>query len=389
MKRVVVLKIDDYNQSVLKEKIQEVFLKHFSVDRKFDPSDKILLKPNLLMEAAPEEAITTHPAIVGAVGAFFKGRGNPVFVADSPGGFASYKSMDQLYEKTGIKTAADSEGIDLLYPTQSTVLENIPLCWWAVDATKSDRNGFQMINIAKLKTHNVMVLTLATKNLYGCISGLHKSHLHKEYPKTKDFTNVMFKLYNLIKPKLNIVDGILAMEGNGPAKLGKPKKLGLFIIGDDALYTDYAISKVLGIRDESNPLIKEAKRRGLLDDRELEIISECENKNFSGLELPPPLIVNNIPSLLLKILIPLIGFGPVIDSGKCRLCGKCIEVCPQNAIHSNKKLRINRKRCIMCMCCAEMCPFGAVAMRQNILIKLIKSILNVFNKNKKLKVILY
>ena len=96
-----------------------------------------------------------------------------------------------------------NEGIDLLYPTQSKVVEGIPLCWWAVDATKSGESGFQMINIAKLKTHNLMVLTLATKNLYGCISGLHKSHLHKEYPKTKDFTNVMFKLYNLIKPKLN------------------------------------------------------------------------------------------------------------------------------------------------------------------------------------------
>ena len=153
------------------------------------------------------------------------------------------------------------------------------------------------------------------------------------------------------------------------------------------MYTDYAISKVLGIKDESNPLIKEARRRGLLNVRELEIISEFENKNFSGLELPPPLILNNIPSLLLKILIPLIGFGPVIDSGKCRLCGKCIEVCPQNAIRANKKIRINRKRCIMCMCCAEMCLYGAVAVRQNILIKLIKRILNAFNKNKKLKVV--
>lgn len=377
MKKVVILKIEDYNAAVIKERIKETLEKHFDTANIFSPEDKIVLKPNLLMEASVEEAITTHPLIIEAAGKIFKEKGNSVFVADSPGGFVGNKDMDLIYEKTGIKAVAQNNGFDLLYPTQSTIVNDIPLCWWAADCNKAG-SGFKMVNLAKLKTHDVMVLTLATKNLYGCISGLFKSHLHKMHPKTEDFTSVVLKLYEMLKPGLNIVDGILALSGNGPAKRGKPVKLGLVIIGDDALYTDYAISKTLGIKDKDNPLIKEAKIRGLLKEEELEIVSELKEETIRNFELPDPFIVNSIPAPLLKLIMPLIGFRPEIDSKKCRLCGKCIQVCPKRAITMNKTLRMDYKRCIMCMCCSEMCPHAAIDLHVNPLIRGIKKIYKCF-----------
>jgi len=225
-----------------------------------------------------------------------------------------------------------------------------------------------------LKTHDVMVLTLATKNLYGCISGLHKSYLHKMHPKTRDLAGVILKLYEMLKPSLNIVDGILSLQGNGPAKRGKPRKLGLVVLGDDALYTDYVINRVLGLKDNDNPLIKEAKIRGLLKEDELEVISDISADTIEGFELPDPFIVNSIPSPLLNLLMPLIGFRPVINSKQCRLCGKCVQVCPKSAIHLNKTLRIDYKHCIMCMCCSEMCPYAAIGVDNSLLIKIIKRI---------------
>jgi len=377
MKKVVILKIEDYNRGIIKEKIKQALEEHFDIFKLFDTKDKIVLKPNLLMEATPEEAITTHPFFIEAVGQIFREKGNAVFVADSPGGFVSNKDMDLIYEKTGIKEAAQNNGFDLLYPTQSFVINDIPICWWAAGCNKP-QDGFKMINLAKLKTHDVMVLTLATKNLYGCISGLHKSHLHKMHPKTEDFTGVVLKLYEMVKPALNIVDGILALSGNGPAKRGRPKKLGLVIIGEDALYTDYAISKTLGIKDKDNPLIKEAKIRGWLKEEELELISELKEETVKDFEFPDPFIINSIPSPLLNLLTPLIGFKPAIDLKKCRLCGKCIQVCPKKAINLNKTLRIDYKRCIMCMCCSEMCPHAAIDISTNPLIKAVKKIYKCF-----------
>jgi len=377
MKKVVILKIEDYNREIIKDKIREALEKHFDISKLFNAADKIVLKPNLLMEAAPDEAITTHPLFIEAVGQIFKERGNAVLVADSPGGFVGNKDMDSIYEKTGIRGISQNNGFDLLYPTQSFIVDDMPICWWAHDCSKTD-NGFKMINLAKLKTHDVMVLTLATKNLYGCISGLHKSYLHKIHPKTKDFTGIVLKLYEMVKPALNIVDGILALSGNGPAKRGRPRKLGLVILGDDALYTDYAISKMLGIKDKDNPLIKEAKIRGYLKEEELEVVSELDREIIKGFELPDPFIVNSIPAPLLNLLRPLIGFKPAIDLKKCRLCGKCVQVCPKRAISFNKTLRIDYKRCIMCMCCSEMCPHAAIDINTNLLIKVIKKIYKCF-----------
>jgi len=372
MKKVIILKIEDYNHDTLKEKIKAALNKHFRISENFKPADKIVLKPNLLMEASPKEAITTHPLFIEVVGEIFKEMGNNVFVADSPGGFVSNKDMDSVYEKTGIKDVASRNGFGLLYPTEAAVSEGMPLCWWADNCAKD--NGFKMINLAKLKTHDVMVLTLAAKNLYGCISGLHKSHLHKMHPKTRDLTGVVLKLYEILKPKLNIVDGILSLEGNGPAKRGRPRKLGLVILGDDALYTDYAISRALGLKDNDNPLIKEAKIRGLLKEDELEVISDLGAGEIKNFELPDPFIVNSIPSPLLNLLMPLFGFRPVINLKQCRLCGKCVQVCPKNAIHLNKTLRIDYKHCIMCMCCSEMCPYAAIDVGSSLLIKIIKKI---------------
>lgn len=373
MKKVVVLRIEDYERDRLKLRIKEALDKYFNLPELFSDTDKIVLKPNLLMEAYPEEAITTHPAVVESVGKIFKERGNAVFVADSPGGFVSNRDMDFVYEKTGIKDVSQANGFDLLYPTQSSIVESLPICWWAADCNKAG-SGFSMVNISKLKTHDVMVLTLAAKNLYGCISGLHKSHLHKMHPKTQDFTGIILKLYEMLKPRLNIVDGILALCGNGPAKSGRPIELGLVVIGDDALYTDYAIGKILGVKDKDNPLIKEAKKRGLLKDEELELVSELNGKVIKNFELPDPFILNSIPSPLLNLFMPLVGFRPEIDFKKCKLCGKCMQVCPKKAISLDKTLRIDYKRCIMCMCCSEMCPHAAIDVNTNSLIKIIKKI---------------
>jgi uncharacterized protein (DUF362 family)/Pyruvate/2-oxoacid:ferredoxin oxidoreductase delta subunit len=361
-KKVVILKIDKYETDALKDKLEEAILKYFSFSQLFPAGSKVLLKPNLLMAASPEEAIVTHPLFVEAIGNIFKEKGYPVFVADSSGGFISNKDADYIYEATGIKEVAARGAFELLYPQESRINEGFPLCWWTQE--------FKMINLPKLKTHDIMILTLAVKNLYGCISGLHKSHLHYLNPKTEEFTKVIIKLYKMIKPSLNIVDGILALEGEGPAKRGSPRKLGIVVLGDDALYTDYAISRLLGLDDEFNPLIKQAKRDGLLIEENLEVVSQVQDLVFKDFKFPPPFILNRIPSFLFPFIKLFLKFKPMIDIENCTGCAVCKKVCPAGAIEIGKKAHIDHRRCIMCMCCSEMCRFGAVNLNKSVFLKL-------------------
>lgn len=365
MKKVIILKVEDYNFDILKERLKEAIFKHFSVEKLFSNQDKILLKPNLLMESRPEEAITTHPVFIAAVGMILKELGFKVAVADSPGGFASDRDMDFIYERTGIKEVAASFGFDLLYPTKSFIRQGLPLCWWL--------EGYKMINLPKLKTHDIMILTLAAKNLYGCISGLHKSHLHKVYTKSEDFSGVVLKLYKEIKPSLNIVDGILALEGHGPAKSGRPKKTGVVVLGDDALYTDYVIAKVMGLSEANNPLIRQAKREGLISEEDLEVISEIEPGHFKDFKFPLPFIVDYLPAPLISCVKPFLKFKPAINSKKCCGCAKCKEICPQAAIEINDgHAVIDYSKCIMCMCCSEVCRFAAVQLSRGFLLDSLK-----------------
>jgi uncharacterized protein (DUF362 family)/Pyruvate/2-oxoacid:ferredoxin oxidoreductase delta subunit len=365
MKKVVVLKIDEYNVDVIKDKIQTAILNHFSFDNLFSGQDKILLKPNLLMPSTPDEAIVTHPAVIEGVGRVFKDKGFSVSIADSPGGFLLQRDMESIYESLGVKEIAQSCGFNLLFPQENILRESIPLSWWV--------DQFKMVNIAKLKTHEITVLTLATKNLYGCISGLYKSHLHKMYPKTGDLIEVILKLYRMIKPSLNIVDGILALEGDGPVKRGIPRKLGVVVIGDDALYTDYVISKLVNLDENLNPLIKKAKEKGFIKDDDLEVVTELDY-TITDFKFPAPFVLNGLPPFLLK-LIKVLKYKPVINKEKCVGCGMCEKICPNRAIIIKKgQAVIDYKRCIVCMCCSEMCQFAAVDSRRSFFLKAINKV---------------
>ncbi|MBU2102136.1 MAG: DUF362 domain-containing protein [Candidatus Omnitrophota bacterium] len=362
-KKVILLKIDDYNPKVLGARVREALDMHFPLPQWIKPHSKILLKPNLLMAATPEEAVTTHPVFIEVVGQIFQEAGYPVSIADSPGGFISDKDVAGLYEELGLTILAQRNNFELLFPTESFIDQELPLCWWS--------RGFTMINLPKLKTHEIMVLTLATKNLYGCISGLHKSHLHHMHPQTDSFAYIITKLYRMLNPPLSIVDGILAMEGHGPAKKGKPRKLGLVAIGNDALYTDYVISRFLSLPEAANPLVRQARREGLFELSELEYISEFDS-NVTDFNFPPPFIINRLPAKVVSLLKSFFKFRPTIDISRCTACAMCVRVCPQKAITMKVgKATIDHSRCIMCMCCGEMCRFGAVDIDKSAVLKIL------------------
>jgi len=360
-KRVILLRVKEYSLSLLKQEIKKALDNFFSLD-KMIKGNKVLLKPNLLTSVNPNYAITTHPVFVEAVGCVFKEKGLDVYIADNPSVFNTETSVEKVYRETQIEDLAYRNNFKLLYPSSTYILEGIPFSKWSRD--------FTIINLPKFKTHNITIITCAVKNLYGCISGAYKNILHKLYPKTKDFIGLLLELYKLIKPTLSIVDGIVSLEGEGPATGGVPRHTEFVAIGDDALCVDYAVSRIIGLSKDKNPLIRLAEAKGYFNSNSVKIVSESDF-TVKDFKLPSQFFVNNLPIFVIKMLSPFIKIYPKVNRDLCRGCNDCIKSCPLSAIVIKKqKAWIDYSKCIRCMCCFEVCRFKAIGIEKSFLLKI-------------------
>ncbi|MEE8317831.1 MAG: DUF362 domain-containing protein, partial [Candidatus Omnitrophota bacterium] len=231
---------------------------------------------------------------------------------------------------------------------------------------KSDKN----ISFPKMKTHRLMCLTGGLKNMYVAVSGLNKSQRHKQFPLPEEFSSVLIDVFEAVRPCLVLMDGIIAMDGDGPTA-GTLKDVGLLIAGEDSVAIDSVFSYLIGMNPLDILTTKEASRRGLgqvaLEKIEIkgESIRECFIKEF---RLPGSKITSNLPQPVIKILAAFIKFGPYINEHLCKKCRICQETCPVSAITINEKIsRIDRRRCIRCMCCHEVCPYNSIGLKRSIL----------------------
>ncbi len=110
------------------------------------------------------------------------------------------------------------------------------------------------------------LLTLGVKNLFGCIVGFEKQQWHLRTGVDREmFAALLVRIYQTVKPRFTILDGILAMEGEGPGKGGRPKDLGILMGSADAVALDRAVCRLLGLDEEALPTNKMAGKFGLLD----------------------------------------------------------------------------------------------------------------------------
>ena len=98
--------------------------------------------------------------------------------------------------------------------------------------------------------------------MYGAVSGLNKSELHRRFPRPEEFVNVLVDVFQEVRPDVVLMDGIVAMDGNGPAS-GTLKDAGLLICGEDSVAVDSVFSYLIGINLLKLLTTKEAYRRGL------------------------------------------------------------------------------------------------------------------------------
>ncbi|KUG03730.1 iron-sulfur cluster-binding protein [hydrocarbon metagenome] len=363
MPLVALVRCEDYDYSHVKTAV-EIGLELLGGPERFIQSgEKILLKPNLLAPAPPEECVTTHPSVFKAVGEILMVRGVRISYGDSPAmsspiNTARKSGIYQAGQELGIEMADFNEGIKVSFPEgkqhKSFIL--------ARGVVESDG----IISIAKMKTHGLTRLTGAVKNQFGCIPGVLKGEFHAKLPELDDFATMLVDLNLLLKPRLYIMDGIIAMEGNGP-RGGKPREMNVLMFSADPVALDATMCRMLGVKPDDVPTIRIGQKNGLgqYEEESVTLVGDpLRAFQVSDFSVARSGLASSIKSTRLRnIIVP----RPDIKKDKCIRCGICVDMCPVDpkAVdwENNEKEKppvYNYDLCIRCYCCQETCPEGAI-----------------------------
>lgn len=322
---------------------------------------RVLVKPNLLLPAPPDKAITTHPLICRAVVQYLLDKGAQVQVSDSPG----VGSFRKVLTETGYKEALD--GLDVvLKPFEGSVEVDIGDPFGRIPIAQEAIEADRVINLAKLKTHAQMFLTLGVKNIFGCIVGLRKPEWHMRAGVDRlVFGRLLVQIYQAVAPAFTIVDGILALEGQGPGKSGQTRELGLLLGGANAHAVDKTICTLLGLDPGELLTSAQAKKMGLFDGTvhvsgDIQIVDDFRFPELNSLSMGPESFNRFMRKYVLQ--------KPVVDNNKCKLCGECWKICPAKAIdHNIRGVQFDYDLCIRCYCCLEVCLHGAICAKEPLL----------------------
>ena len=339
------------------------------------PQDTVLLKPNLLQGQAPERCVTTHPAVVAAVARLLIEHGCRVVIADSPGAGIIYSepNLRRAYARSGIAAAAEEAGAALNYDTGSRiipfpegeVMKQFPIITPAADADA-------IVVVSKAKTHMWTRMTAAAKNLFGLIPGLEKPVFHFRFQDEYAFGSMLVDLNECMRPRLQVVDAVMGMEGDGP-QAGSPRKIGVILAGSDYAAVDTVLARLIGMDPLEIGTTRSAAARGLFDLSAVRTVGDDPAKFVVPDFLKPSTYSGGRAGPWRRVVLAVVRrFGrvyaprPGVVAGACIGCGKCERICPMHAVTLREgKATIDLSLCIRCYCCHEICTEHAIALSRS------------------------
>jgi uncharacterized protein (DUF362 family)/Pyruvate/2-oxoacid:ferredoxin oxidoreductase delta subunit len=309
------------------------------------------------------------------------------FVADSPGAGVPFTraGLRRVYRETGLLDLAERTGTELNWDT-TVVQVALPRgkLLKRLDVIRPVLEADLVIAMPKLKTHVFTALTGATKILFGIVPGLAKPGYHAKLGSSDRFAEMLLDIVDYIRPSLFVMDGVLAMEGDGPGSHGSPRPVGVLLASRNAVAMDVVACQLIGADPRQVPMLQAAKIRGWWDGslRDIDIVGEhVQEAVVPDFQLPqthPPggdgLISLGMPA---KALHPLFrsALTPRVapQRSRCTACRTCVRGCPQGAVSIVDGLAtVDDANCIRCYCCHELCPESAIQLRYSWLGRLVR-----------------
>jgi uncharacterized protein (DUF362 family)/ferredoxin len=380
--KVVIIGCESYDRDLVYKRLKKGIDLLGGIDKFVNKDEKVLLKPNLLRGKDPDAAVTTHPSVFEAVIKILQDSGiDEITYGDSPGvgtpaGAAKASRLQEVAKNFDIPLAdfKDGQSVDY-YAGQVTKKFQIANGVLEADA---------IISLPKMKTHGLTRITGAVKNNFGCVYGLNKGMSHGRYQDAGSFSKMLIDLNRYLsnKMRLTIMDGVLMMEGNGPAS-GKAKVMEVLMLSDDPVALDASFARMIDLDPDYVPTIKYGHEMGLgnKDPENILLLGDDASLFFDPeFDVVRKPVDTDERSKLANFgkLKGLLLQKPVVDKDKCIGCGICQEACPLEKKAIKMVTRTRRTyplylyhHCIRCYCCQEMCPEGAISVKTPLLGKLL------------------
>ena len=335
----------------------------------------VIIKANLVSAMKPDEAATTHPTLLCALTEILTERGAKVIIGDSPGGLYNQAFVGRVYRVSGVDSAEKYGAVlNRDFSEKQATFDGAKVLKTFAYTAYLDKADL-IINFSKLKSHGMMGMSSAVKNMFGAVPGIIKPEYHYRFPKYEDFANMLIDLNEYFHPEISISDAVVGMEGNGPTA-GTPRRLGFLLASHSPHNLDLLAAHLLGFTVDELPMLTEAKNRGMIPELEkltiygshkehvktdFERVCARRSLEFSKNGGKIKRFFGKISELILKT-------RPVLKRDACVGCGICRDICPAKAIVIEKgKAKIARRDCIRCFCCQEFCPKSAMKVKRTFL----------------------
>jgi uncharacterized protein (DUF362 family)/NAD-dependent dihydropyrimidine dehydrogenase PreA subunit len=352
--RVAVVKVEESVEDAVREAVGLLG----GMEKFMDPGQVFLVKPNLFTVKSAEKGATTDPQVLMTIAELIKEAGAKPVVGECPA-TGSYARPEVVFDGLGIRKLCDVAGVEinLLDREEPVRVENpggeiLKEVWFPKFALECAG----IVNVPKLKTHVLTVLTCAVKNLFGLQQGGTKANHHVNTSNDAErFSRLLVDLYQAIRGqvRLNVVDAVVAMEGEGP-NTGEPVDLGVIIAGGDAVSVDLVGAALMGWDPLEVGTNFIAAERGLGPSslEEVEVVGTPISEVARLFKKPH---THQDDQMFLDVRMPI-----KCNPEKCTSCGICAEVCPGDAITMAGIPEFWDQSCIQCFCCIELCPNGAL-----------------------------
>ena len=327
---------------------------------------KLMFKPNFLAWRRDGDIACVNPAFLLESIKVFLDAGARIAILETP----AVQTAPAVIRAMKLEGELARLGVTVASFSEFAPIKQFPgQCFHHLEIAREYLDYDAVVDVAKAKTHGMMMLTLCVKNLFGMIKGSERMGWHLAVGKDFErFADLLLDIYLAVRPQFNLLDAVTCMEGNGPGS-GTPAERGFIAGSNDSLALDASVAPRLGCEDLL--ILENARKRGFLPD--FEIVGNIPEIRRLRLPPPPGFFCEwgmPLPPFFKKFLREAVVAKPILNKKLCIGCGLCVKMCPPASLKlKNGKPVFDLPNCIRCFCCQEHCPKGAITTRKTVMMK--------------------